>query len=179
MDQSSVNLEDREAALTAFEQARNGFEAAYRPIPDDALRFVPPGEDYTLGGLIVHVTDTIEHYGRVLGEMERAGFEQVRVVDPEDEAKRRRDAQVRDGFAGAERSGVFAELRAAHDVVADMVQRLPAEHYLRQAPVLYGPETNDPYATRAADVMGWLIDHYQEHIAQATDLYANWKAIQS
>jgi hypothetical protein len=179
MDQTSVNLEDREATLTAFEQAREGFEAAYRPIPGDALRFVPPGEDYTLGGLVVHVTDTIEHYGRVLGEMDRAGFEQVRVVDPEDEAKRRRDTLVASGFGEAERAGVFGELRAAHDVVADMVRRLPAEHYLRQAPVLYGAETNDPYATRPADVMGWLIDHYQEHIAQAADLHANWKAGQS
>ncbi len=179
MDQSAVKLEDRAAALSAFDRFRDGFEAAYRPIPDDALRFAPQGEDYTLGGLVVHVTDTIEHYGRVLGEIERAGYAQVRVVDPEDETKLRREKQIRDGFAGPERAGVFAELRAAHDVVADMVRRLPADDYLRQAPVLYGPDTNDPYQTRAADVMGWLIDHYREHITQAADLHVHWKAAQS
>ena len=176
MAQPSVNLEDRESSLTAFDRARDAFEAAYKPIPDDALRFVPSGEDYTLGGLVVHVTDTIEHYGRVIGAMEGAGYSEIRVVDPQDETKRRRDQMIRGGFAGNERAAVFAEMRAAHDVVADMIRRLPAENYLRQAPVLYGPDTNEIYPTRVADVMGWLIDHYREHIVQSADLHTSWKA---
>ncbi len=175
MVQTKVNLDDREAALNAFARARDGFEAAYRPVPDDALRYVPAGEDYTLGGLVPHVTDTIEHYARVLGQMVGASFGQVRVVDPEDETKRRRDILTRDGYGAAERASVFADLRAAHDVLADMLRRLAADDYTRPAPVLYGADATEPYQTRPADIVGWLIDHYHEHIAQVADLLARWR----
>ncbi len=179
MAQTSVNLEDREAALSAFARSRDGFEAAYHPVPDDALRYVPPGEDYTLGGLVPHVTDTIEHYARVLGRMTGASFGQVRVIDPDDETKRRRDALTRDGYGATERVAVFAELRAAHDVFADMLRALAADDYTRPAPVLYGADAAEPYLTRPSDIVGWLIDHYREHIAQVTDLLARWKASQA
>jgi hypothetical protein len=175
LSETTINLEDRDAALAAFAQARVGFEEAYRPVPDEALRYVPAGEDYTLGGLVVHVTDTITHYARVLDSMVGAGYGQVRVVDPEDE-RPRIDALIRNGYSGSERAQVFAELGAAHDALAAKVQAFPAPDYTRQAPVLYGADAAEAYQTRAADVLGWLIDHYQEHITQATELLDIWRS---
>jgi hypothetical protein len=175
VSETTVNLEDRDAALAAFAQARAGFQNAYQPVPDDALRYVPPSEDYTLGGLVVHVTDTIAHYTRVLDGMVGAGYTQVRVVDPEDE-RARIDALIRDGYSGAERAQVFSDMGAAHDALAAKVRAMPAADYTRKTPVLYGADAAEPYDTHAADILGWLIDHYREHIAQATELLATWKS---
>jgi hypothetical protein len=172
---STVNLEDRDGALAAFAEARTGFEDAYRPIPDDALRYVPQGEDYTLGGLVAHVTDVIAHYTHVLGEMVGAEYREVRVVDP-DGGRARMDALIRDGYSGAERAQVFAEMGAAHDAFAARVRTLPGAAYTRSAPVLYGADAVEPYETRPADIVGWLIDHYREHITQATALLATWRS---
>jgi hypothetical protein len=175
VSESDVNLEDREAALRAFAQARTGFQDAYRPIPDDALCYVPQGEDYTLGGLVVHVTDIIAHYDRVLDGMVGSGYQQVRIVDP-DEDRPRIESLIRSGYSGAERAQIFSEMGSAHDALAAKVRTMPASDYTRKAPVLYGPDAAEPYETRAADILGWLIDHYREHIAQATELLATWKS---
>jgi hypothetical protein len=179
MTESSLNLDDRDAALAAFTQARDGFESAYRLVPDEALRYVPEGEDYTLGGLLVHVTDTIQGYTQALDQMVAAGFGSVRTVESDDEVKREHDALVRDGFAGSDRGRVIAELRGAHEAFTTKVQALPLADYTRVAPVLFGAEATDPYDTRAADILGWLIDHYNEHIEQVASLLERWKTTRS
>jgi len=79
---------NRNVALTEFDRALADYEHAYDPVPDEALKFVPSGEDYTLGGLAVHVADVIYHYDRVFDLIHGSGFQQVRAIDPEDDAKR-------------------------------------------------------------------------------------------
>jgi hypothetical protein len=170
--------EDRDGALAAFAQARDGYVNAYQPVPDEALAFVPQGEDYTLGGLVVHVTDVLEHYTRVLDGMLGAGFGQVRVVDP-DEGRAELDALIRDGYPPAERSQKLAEMRTVHDGLAAKVATLSSLEFTRKAPVLYGPDTTEPYETSVADILGWLTDHYQEHITQAGELLTSWKGARS
>jgi hypothetical protein len=177
MSESGPN-EDRDSALGTFAQARDGYAAAYQPVPDEALAFVPQGEDYTLGGLVVHVTDVLEHYMRVLDAMLGAGFGQVRVVDPE-EGRAEMDALIRDGYPPAQRAQKLDEMRTAHDGLAAKVAALSQVEFTRKAPVLYGPEAAEPYETSAADILGWLTDHYQEHITQAGDLLTAWKATRS
>ena len=79
---------DRSARLAEFDRARDAFVESYQPVPDDALTYVPAGEDYTLGGLAVHVSDALYHYSHVLDVMKQANYGQVRAVDPVDDAKK-------------------------------------------------------------------------------------------
>jgi hypothetical protein len=167
---------ERDAALARFEQERRGFEASFATAPDEALRYVPRGEDYTLGGLVVHVSDVLIHYALVLDRMRGARFEQVRVVDPEDAATRRRKGMIGAGYDGAERAGVLQEMRSAHDRLAAGIRSLAADEYTRKAPVLDGADAEEPYATGAGDILGWVSDHYREHADQIQELLGKWRA---
>jgi len=166
---------DREARLANFSRGRDEFEQLYRTVPDDALSYIPEGEDYALGGLAVHVTDALYHYAHVLDVMKQANYGEVRAIDPVDDAKRSRDSMVAAGFPGSDRSAVFGEMRAAHDAVASRLSALPADEFGKPAPVLYGAESQEPYVTRASDVLGWVVDHYQDHIKQVAELLARWR----
>ena len=44
----------------------------------------------------------------------------------------------------------------------------------RTAPVVYGPG-QAPYPTSADDLIGWLRDHYREHVEQSADLIEEWR----
>jgi DinB superfamily len=172
----SEQTKDRESTLAEFGRKMEEYAHTYDSVPDDALTYVPEGEDYTLGGLAVHVTDVLLHYGNVLDVMKGAGGQQVRAVDPEDEAKRQRDELIHNGFGGGDKQRVFREMRAAHQDVEQRVRTLPVAEYGQKVGVLYGADAQDPYPTDAGDVLGWLIDHYQEHIDQVAELMGKWRA---
>jgi hypothetical protein len=172
---SAPETRDRETALAEFGRKMEEYAHSYDAVPDEALTYVPQGEDYTLGGLAVHVTDTLYHYRNVLDIMRGAGEKQVRAIDPQDDAKRKRDELVANGFSGAEKQRVFQEMRTAHQDVEQRVRALPETEYAQKAAVLYGPDTQDPYPTDAGDVLGWLTDHYQEHIDQVAELMGKWR----
>ena len=36
-------------------------------------------------------------------------------------------------------------------------------------------EGQDPFPTSAEDVIGWLADHYREHVQQCPELVADWR----
>jgi hypothetical protein len=173
---TASDTRDRDTALAEFARKRDEYEHSYDSVPDQALTFVPEGEDYTLGGLAVHVTDNLIHYCNVLDAMKGAGDRQVRAVDPEDDAKRRRDELIHKGFRGAEKPRVFQEMHAAHQDVVQRIQALPEAEYFHKAAVLYGPDTREPYPTNGGDVLGWLTDHYQEHIDQVAELMGKWRS---
>ena len=61
-----------------------------------------------------------------------------------------------------------------HVAVVTAVTRLPERDWLRKAPVVYG-EGQEPYPTCPEDIIGWLRDHYREHVGQSADLIENWK----
>ena len=73
---------ERDAALADFEAARGEWERAFAQIPDSALTYLKPGDDYSLGGLQVHVNWVLAHYRRVLDGILAAGFSEVGPQDP-------------------------------------------------------------------------------------------------
>src|SRR5256714_12673848 len=73
---------ERDAALADFETARGEWERAFAQIPDSALTYLKPGDDYSLGGLQVHVNWVLAHYRRVLDGILAAGFSEVGPQDP-------------------------------------------------------------------------------------------------
>ena len=162
---------DRADVLQAFERARDDFEAALRSAPDAALRFKAPGEDYTLGGLVVHVSDVLRRYALVVDALRASDFEAF--VAPEHTTPMEDDAQIRNGFDGAARASVINDMRSAHNALVDAIGNTPEADFRRQAPVRYGA-SSEPYPNAYADVVGWVADHYREHTQHVGDLVAAW-----
>jgi hypothetical protein len=61
-----MSTDDRGTALAGFEEARTGFTEVFGSVPDEALGYLKPEDDYALGGLVFHVNAILEHYGVVL-----------------------------------------------------------------------------------------------------------------
>jgi hypothetical protein len=163
----------RDEALTDFEASRKEWEAALAQVPDEALAYLKPGDDYALGGLQVHVNGVLLHYRRILDGMIAGGFGALAPLDPpgeSDEVNKRAKA----GLTGDGRRAALAEMAASHKAVLDAVKKLPEESWSRKAPVVYGAR-QDPFPTSPEDIIGWLSDHYREHVQQCPELVASWR----
>jgi hypothetical protein len=159
--------------LADLEAARNEWDAAFAQVPDEALAYLKPGDDYALGGLQVHVNWVLVHYRRVLDGLIDRGFAQLPPLDPpgeNDEFNRRAKA----GLTPDGRREALSDEALVHGAIRDAAQGLPDESWSRKAPVVYGAG-QDPYPTSAADVIGWLTDHYKEHVQQCPQLVADWR----
>jgi hypothetical protein len=163
---------ERQAALADFEAARQEWAAAFGRVPDAALRYLKPGDDYALGGLLVHVNWVLMHYLRVLYALMAGGFAPVAPQDPPGEAEEIRAAAKR-GLTVADRRRELEAMSRLHSTVVDACTALPASDWSREASVVYG-EGEDPYLTRPEDLIAWLADHYREHVQQSADLVEEW-----
>ena len=153
---------DRDAALADFEAARSEWAAAFARVPDAALTYLKPGDDYALGGLLVHVNWVLARYLRVLDG--RAVLEHPPVSE-----------DVRRGLTPRERLESLEEMARLHAAVRAAVAGLDAADWERKTPVIYG-EGEAPYLTSPENVVGWLREHYREHVAQSGDLIEEWSA---
>src|SRR5438270_6807151 len=107
---------ERHDALADFDVALDEWEGAFAKVPDGALMYLNPGDDYSLGGLQVHVNWVLAHYRRVLDGMVAAGFSQVGPQDPpgaEDTALE----GARHGLQPDERGPSLDEMEALHTAV--------------------------------------------------------------
>ena len=164
---------ERESAIADFEVARGEWESAFAKVPDDALGYLKPGDDYALGGLQIHVNWVLTHYRRVLDGIIAGRFGQLGPQDAPGEGQAAvQKAKV--GLTAGQRSRSLAERGRLHAAVVTAVTRLPEGDWLRKAAVIYG-EGQDPYPTSPEDVIGWLRDHYREHVDQSADLVEEWK----
>jgi hypothetical protein len=167
--------------LRTFDEARDHFLAAFAQAPDEALPFVPPGDEYAIGVLPIHLLDPITRYMGVFEQLMANDYGLVnRASDPAAlawEAERHAHS-VATRPTGAERAGMLRDLAAAHQGVVTRFSALDAAAFTRQGPVIY-PGSADPYPTSAQDILGWLTDHYDEHTAQMAQLLDAWRAGQS
>jgi hypothetical protein len=169
-----VSAVNKGEALTDFADARQEWDKAFAQVPDEALEFLKPGDDYALGGLQVHVNWVLVHYRRVLDGLIEGGFASLGPLDPPDEHddfnKRSKAGLTADG-----RRKALAEMAALHSAVLDALGKVSDENWSRKAPVVYGAG-QDPYPTSPEDVVGWLSEHYREHVQQCPELVASWRA---
>jgi hypothetical protein len=163
----------KDAALADFEQARAEWESALGDVPDEALAYLKPGDDYALGGLQVHVTWVLIHYRRILDGLIAGGFGPLAPLDPPGEPEDF-NKRARAGITADERRNALGEMAALHQSVVEAIKGLPAESWSRKAPVVYG-EGQDPYPTSPEDIICWLRDHYREHVQQCPELVASWR----
>ena len=164
----------KKAALADFEKARAEWESALAEVPDEALGYLKPGDHYALGGLQVHVNWVLAHYRRVLDGLIEGGFAPLGPLDPPGEVAGALQ-KAKAGLTADGRRDALAEMAILHDAVLKTAQRVPADDWLRKAPVVYG-EGQDPYPTSPEDVIGWLREHYREHVQQCPELVASWRA---
>jgi len=165
---------EREAAPAEFDRARDAFLAAFREAPAESLTYLRSGDIYAIGGLAVHCNWVLKHYRRVLEGLGSSDGGEFRATDPageNDEANRRALA----GLTPAELSPELSELAALHQGVTEVSLRLPADAWERKTPVLYG-DAAEAFPTSPDDVIGWLRDHYEEHVPHAGELLAEWRA---
>ena len=162
---------DRESGLAELERARGEFESAMAKVPDAALGHLKAGDDYSLSGLVHHCEYVFRHYSAVLDGM-AAGTE-FRAVDP-DQLTEWHVRASREGFPAADRQRAVAALEEWHRATVERLRRVA--DWEAKVPILYGADTTEPYPTSAADINGWVTDHYREHVPHVEELLADWKA---
>ena len=161
---------DRESGLADLERARGEFDGAMAGVPDGALGHLKAGDDYSLSGLVPHCEYVFRHYSAVLDGM-AAGTE-FRAVDPDDlEAWHKRAS--REGFAAGDRTRAMSALAEWHQATVERLRKVA--DWDAKVPVLYGAESAEPYPTSAADINGWLTDHYREHVPHVAELLEDWQ----
>jgi ketosteroid isomerase-like protein len=162
---------DSEAALKSFSSSRDAYLDAMAKVPPDAFGYLKQGDDYSVGGIAVHVNFVLEHYQNVLNALIASGLAECRPEDPPGLGER---AMARSGasLAAGEVRAELARTAELHDVVVETAGKLSGD-WSRQAPVWY-PGSTEVFPTSAADVLQWLIDHYQEHVPQIETLVSEW-----
>lgn len=163
----------RDADLADFETARREWEAAFAQVPDGALAYLKPGDDYALGGLLVHVNWVLLHYRRVLDAIVARRFGHV---EPQDGAGEADGATLRAkaGLRPGDRGKSLDEMARLHAGVRAAAEKVIEGDWTRKAPVVYGAGQN-PYPTSPEELLGWLRDHYREHVQQCADLVEDWR----
>src|ERR1700688_880725 len=165
---------DRDAALADFGSARDEWESAFAQVPDGALAYLKPGDDYALGGLQVHVNWVLTHYRRVLDGVIAGGFKPLGPLDSPGEGDAA-SQKAKEGLPKAERAKALTEMARLHAGVTAAATKVPAADWSRKCEVVYG-EGQDPYPTSPEDIVEWLRDHYREHVTQSADLIDAWEA---
>src|SRR5256885_16190191 len=116
---------ERDLALADFDVARKEWEAAFANVPDGALTFLKPGDDYSLGGLQVHVNWVLVHYRRVLDGILAAGFAETAPGGPPADGQRA-PAGAKPGLMPAEGPRSPPEMGRLHRPAGLPTPRLPA-----------------------------------------------------
>ena len=158
-------------ALAAFNKGRTLFLDKLTAVPAESVNYLKPGDDYSLGGMAVHVNFVLEHYAGVLDAIVAADFAECRPQDPaglEERAILRAKSPLTTDLGSAE----VAATRRLHGIVAAKVEALGSD-WSRKAPVLFG-DASEPHPTSAADVLGWLTGHYEEHVTHIAALVGEW-----
>lgn len=165
MDVTADGIIAREKALADFDHARDDFEDAFGSVPEEALSYKPEGDDYSIGYLLTHIMGSMRDYSNAVIKIHEAAYGEVRLdsygPQPPDNAT-------------IDRNAALTEMEVAHDTLAGKLRELAYEDFTRKAPVYYPGATN-PYPTSAADIIGWVTDHYREHIPHVEGLLAEWE----
>jgi hypothetical protein len=163
-----------EAALQEFDEARDAFREKMEGVPEPALSYLKPGDDYTLGGLVYHVNGVLERYLEVLqGVM--AGSDQIVLADPTSTLERANQRAL-EGVEPGELSDALESMDNLHRQMRTMAASVPGQDWERTCAVQEG--TRAPYAASVTAVLGWVLGHYEEHTPQVDELLRDWKSRQ-
>ncbi|HEY8740556.1 MAG TPA: DinB family protein [Candidatus Dormibacteraeota bacterium] len=164
----------RESDLAGFQSSRRKFVDAISGVPEDALAYLSPSDDYSLGGLITHVNAILRRYGRVLDGVlgDTASELDARPIDLDKDVDNARSGEA---MTGPGRAAALTTLAQLHDHMAFKLGTLTDADWDRKTPVVFGG-SEEPYPTSAGDLIGWLTGHYEEHVPHVAELLAGWQA---
>jgi ketosteroid isomerase-like protein len=120
----------------------------------------------------VHVNFVLQHYTNVLNALIGGGFAECRPEDPPG-LHEQANARAKEALPARAVAVELATTEKLHGHVTGLVEGMAAD-LDRKASVWY-PGGSEAYPTSAADVLGWLTDHYREHVPQLEALVAAWE----
>lgn len=160
-----------EKGILEFKKSREEFEKIFKTIPKEALAFLAKGDDYTLGGLLVHVVDVLKYYGNVLEKVLKNPKDIIRVKHETLESDNK---LIHQGITEEDKRRFLEACRELHDRVATRLEKLSDDAFGAKVKVVY-ENSEEPYETSPSDLLTWLNDHYQEHIRQIPKILEKWK----
>jgi ketosteroid isomerase-like protein len=160
------------ADLVQFTVARDEYLATMRRVPSGASSYLKPGDDYSLGGIAVHVNYVLEHYTNVLSALIAGDFAECRPEDPPGLEQRAR-ARAGETLAAGEVEAELALTSKLHQSLIWTIDGMAAG--LDRKALVWYPGGAEAYPTGVGDILGWLTDHYREHVPQLEALVAEWE----
>ncbi|MEN9328698.1 MAG: hypothetical protein RI947_1506 [Candidatus Parcubacteria bacterium] len=158
--------------ILSFQKSADDFVGAFRAIPAQALAYKPQGDDYTVGGLIVHVLDVMKKYGSVLDSIVNSSKKEP--VRSDHSISKQEEQWIKEGIGEEERVTFLKEVESLQKSLMERLGDLSEEQYGTKTPVIY-ENADEPYPTSPADLLGWLKDHYIEHVVQIEKIVKEWK----
>jgi hypothetical protein len=161
-------------AIGRLDAAHRAIEETFAAMPDPALAWLKPGDDYAIGGIVIHLIQSLDGYIATLEALRAAGFTDT---DGPGEDEAEVDAQLvhaRRGLTPDERAATFADMRAKHARLAALAATADEAQFATLVGVRY-PGDEAPYPTSVALVVQWMTEHYAEHVPHANQLFAEWQ----
>jgi hypothetical protein len=127
--------------------------------------------------LPLHLQDSLQNYTELLKQMLATQFAQIDLssdAEREERQAHRHQFLIEQRPTAAHRPALLQELASSHQAASSRFSAVDEATFERRAEVIYAAGTA-PYPTSARDMLGWLTDHYHEHIAQTQQMLAQWK----
>ena len=157
-----------------MDEAYAAIVAAFDPMPDGALAWLRPGDDYAIGGIVIHLIGSLDGYIGTLAALEAAGYRDTAGPGEDDAIVDAQLAHARRGLAPSERTTIFAEMKSKHASLSDLARRASDAQFDALVGIIY-PGDEAPYPTSVALVVQWMTEHYSEHAPHARALFAEWQ----
>jgi len=161
-------------ALKAYDDAYAAIAGVFGELPDEALSWLKPGDDYAIGGIAIHLIQSLDGYIGTLGALRAAGYRDAQSPGEDERAVDEQLAHARRGLTAAERRATFDEMRAKHARLREEAEAASEAQFGALVGVTY-PGDEVPYPTSVALVMQWMTDHYAEHVPHIRELFAEWQ----
>lgn len=161
-------------ALKAYDDAHAAIAGVFAELPDEALSWLKPGDDYAIGGIAIHLIQSLDGYIGTLGALRGAGYRDAESPGEDERAVDEQLAHARRGLTAAERRPIFGEMRAKHALLRDEADAASEAQFAALVGVTY-PGDDVPYPTSVALVMQWMTEHYVEHVPHVRQLFAEWQ----
>ena len=146
----------------------------FAAMPDAALAWLKPGDDYAIGGIVIHLIGSLDGYIGTLAALGAAGFRDTQGPGEDEAVVDAQLAHARRGLDPAERASTFADMKAKHRSLSDLARASTEAQFEALVGVTF-PGDDVPYPTSVALVAQWMTEHYAEHVPHAQALFAEWQ----
>lgn len=167
-------MSGKERAIADLHASRAAIDETFASLPDAALTWLKPGDDYAIGGVAIHLIQSLDGYIATVDALRRAGYRDTEGPSEDASVVEAGLAHARRGIAGDERRPMFAEMATKERRLAELAARASEDEFARVVGVTY-PGDEVPYPTSVALVLQWMTEHFNEHVPHVRELFAEWQ----